>query len=276
MTTAWICRTCGVQQAPGSPPALCPICDDERQYVPPGGQQWTTLEELAAAGRSHRLEPLEDGLTGIVITPRVGIGQRPILVQTEGGNVLWDCTAFLDAALVEAVANLGGVDAIAISHPHFYGAMVSWAHAFDAHVWIPEADRAWVQRPDPAIRYWSDEVQLAPGVRAIQCGGHFDGSAILHWDGADGRGVILVGDTASVVQDLQHFTFMRSYPNYIPLPPSTVRQIEERVTRYPFERAYGAWSGDVISAGAEASLHRSADRYIAWTQDPSRPGADGG
>ena len=44
---AFICNTCGTQYAPSDkPPAACPICDDERQYVPPTGQAWTTLEAL--------------------------------------------------------------------------------------------------------------------------------------------------------------------------------------------------------------------------------------
>jgi DNA-directed RNA polymerase subunit RPC12/RpoP len=47
---AFICTACGAQFAPSeAPPARCPICEDERQYVPPRGQTWTTLPALAAA-----------------------------------------------------------------------------------------------------------------------------------------------------------------------------------------------------------------------------------
>lgn len=45
--TTWICATCGVET--DSRPEVCPICADDRQYVPSGGQRWRTLEELAAS-----------------------------------------------------------------------------------------------------------------------------------------------------------------------------------------------------------------------------------
>lgn len=39
----YICVTCGTQFAPTEePPANCPICDDDRQYIGFNGQQWTT------------------------------------------------------------------------------------------------------------------------------------------------------------------------------------------------------------------------------------------
>ena len=44
---AFICITCGTQYAPTStPPAACLICDEERQFVPPSGQD---LEEVHQA-----------------------------------------------------------------------------------------------------------------------------------------------------------------------------------------------------------------------------------
>ena len=37
------CRTCAVEYAEPLPD-VCPICADERQYVPATGQAWTTGE----------------------------------------------------------------------------------------------------------------------------------------------------------------------------------------------------------------------------------------
>ena len=49
--TNYICVTCGTQFADSqTPPAHCPICEDERQYIGWNGQQWTTLEELRQKG----------------------------------------------------------------------------------------------------------------------------------------------------------------------------------------------------------------------------------
>ncbi|MEA3209443.1 MAG: hypothetical protein QOE70_2500 [Chthoniobacter sp.] len=45
-----ICVTCGTQfSATEGPPLECPICLDERQYVGPDGQQWTTLLSCGSA-----------------------------------------------------------------------------------------------------------------------------------------------------------------------------------------------------------------------------------
>ncbi len=134
---AWICRTCAVQQPDTpQPPGQCPICDDERQYVGWAGQQWTTMAEIA---RDHAVEVREEepGLTGIGVQSAVGIGQRALLVRTPDGNVLWDCVPLLDEAARARITELGGIDAICMSHPHFYAAHVDFADAFDARVLIP-------------------------------------------------------------------------------------------------------------------------------------------
>jgi hypothetical protein len=262
-----VCATCAVQQPPGPPPDVCPICADERQWVPAGGQRWTSLRELAVDGHRSDVRDIDPGVHGVGITPSFGIGQRACLIRTEAGNLLWDCIGYIDDAAVAAVRDLGGIAAIACSHPHFYGAMVEWSHAFDdAPLWLPTADQAWVQRDDTAIRWWDDEAEPLPGVHLVQCGGHFDGSAVAVWDnGADGAGAVFVGDTATVVKD-RNVSFMRSYPNLIPLPAATVRAVAGHVTRYPFARIYGGWWDTVIAGGPELVL-RSAERYAGWVLD---------
>ena len=217
---AWVCRTCGVQQAPtDEPPAQCAICADERQYVPAQGQRWATLEELHAEGRRLEVRNLEPGLTGIGAEPSIGIGQRALLVQTAAGNVLWDCLGFIDEQGIAAVRERGGLRGIAMSHPHFYGVCVEWSHAFNhAPIYVPEADRRWVMRPDPAIEFWHGTCSPIADLRLIQCGGHFEGSAVLHWPGgAEGRGALLTGDTITVVADRRFVSFMRSYFQRYPL-----------------------------------------------------------
>lgn len=270
---AYVCRTCGVQHALGNgPPARCAICEDERQYVPSQGQQWATLADLRAEGRRIEIRDLEPGLSGVGAEPPVGIGQRALLVQTPAGNLLWDCLGFIDDQGVSAVAQRGGLQGIAFSHPHFYGACVEWSQAFDsAPIYIPTADRAWVMRPDPAVRYWEGKLSPLPGLTLIQCGGHFEGSAVLHWaDGANRRGALLTGDTITVVADRRFVSFMRSYPNQIPLSPSVVQQIVSAVEPYAFDRVYGGWWDRVVDSGGKAAIQRSADRYIQWIEGHAR------
>jgi glyoxylase-like metal-dependent hydrolase (beta-lactamase superfamily II) len=262
----YICRTCGVEFAESdSEPASCLICDDERQYIGFDGQQWTTMDEMRAAGYRNEIREEEPGLIGISTTPRFAIGQRALLVQTNAGNILYDCITYLDDETIGAVNALGGIQGICLSHPHFYDSMVTWSHAFDgAPIYIPEADRQWVPRPDPAIEYWDGEPrELLDGVTLIQTGGHFDGSAVLHWrDGADGRGALFVGDSITVVPDRRYVSFMFSYPNLIPIDADEVRQIVASVDEYPYDRIYGGWWDRNVMSGAREAVQRSADRYI--------------
>ena len=261
--TAFICETCGAQHTPSAqPPAGCAICLDERQYVGADGQRWTTLGQLRA-GHLADIREEDSGLTGIGARPAFGIGQRALLVQTSAGNVLWDCIALLDDEIVEAVRQRGGVAAIAISHPHFYTSMVEYSRAFDAPIHLHSADRAWVMRPDAAIRFWDGERhELLPGLTLVRLGGHFAGGTVLHWaQGADGAGALLSGDIIQVVADRGWVSFMRSYPNLIPLPASTVGAMVAALQPWPFQRLYAGWFGRVVDTEAEASVRRSADRY---------------
>jgi len=260
----YICKTCGTQFAASeAPPAHCPICKDERQYIGWNGQAWTTMEAL---GQDHHniFKSLEDNLTGIGTHPGFAIGQRALLVQTPEGNVLWDCISLVDQATIALVQSLGGISAIAISHPHFYTSMVEWSHIFEAPIYLHSADQQWVQRSDPAIQFWDAErKELSEGLTLIRCGGHFAGSTVLHWaQGMDGKGALLSGDTLQVVSDRRYVSFMYSYPNLIPLPAQTIRQISAAVEPYDFERVYGGWWDRNVYADAKNAVARSADRYL--------------
>jgi hypothetical protein len=261
----YICITCGTQfAATVEPPARCPVCEDERQYVGWDGQRWTTMERLRS-DRHNAIREEEPNLTGIGSEPAFAIGQRALLIRAPGGNVLWDCISLIDEATVAAVRALGGLAAIAISHPHYYSSMVEWARAFAAPIYLHAADRQWVMRPDPAIIFWDGETRtLHDGITLIRCGGHFAGGTVLHWPaGADGRGALLTGDILTVAQDRRYVSFMYSYPNLIPLPAATVRRIADTVAPYRFDRLHGAWWGRTVQADAEAAVQRSAARYIA-------------
>jgi glyoxylase-like metal-dependent hydrolase (beta-lactamase superfamily II) len=265
----YICITCGTQYpASDAPPDHCPICEDERQYINLRGQQWTTLEAMRAT-HHNILKEEEPGLTGIKTEPGFAIAQRALLIQSPGGNVLWDCISYIDDATVEAVQALGGVTAIAISHPHFYSSMVEWSRAFgNAPIYLHASNRPYVMRPDPAIVFWEGETQpLHDGITLVRCGGHFEGSTILHWSaGADGKGAVLTGDTIYVVQDRRWVSFMYSYPNLIPQSPSSVKRIVKAVEPFAFDRVYSSWFDNVVAHDGKAAVARSAERYIRAIQ----------
>jgi hypothetical protein len=266
----YICQTCGTQYAASlKPPESCRVCTDDRQYVNSNGQQWTTLAEMKTSGHRIVVQPVEPGLKGLGVEPAFAIGQRSLLVQAHMGNILWDPVSYIDETAVHRIKDMGGVQAISVSHPHFYASMVEWSHAFDrAPIYLPAADYGWVMRNDPVIHFYEDSLMVMPGITLIRCGGHFDGSAVLHWaNGADGRGALLAGDTLMVTQDRRHVSFMYSFPNLIPLSASAVLRIVERVNSYRFERIYSAWWDRTISVDATAAVHRSADRYLKAIQE---------
>ena len=260
----YICWTCGTQfPASVLPPEHCPICEDERQYVGPNGQQWTTLEELQAT-HHNMFKILEPDLTGIGTVPAFAIGQRALLVHTPEGNVLWDSIPLLDEMTLTTVKALGGIDAIAISHPHYYSSMVEWAHAFEAPIYLHAADKEWVMRPDPSIVYWEGDALALPGnLTLIRCGGHFPGGTVMHWPaGAEGRGALLSGDIINVVADKRYVSFMYSFPNLIPLSARDVRKIAAAVEPYDFDRIYSAWWDKVTPEHGKEAVRISAARYI--------------
>jgi hypothetical protein len=261
----FICTACGMQYAESAqPPAQCAVCEEERQYVPPRGQTWTTL---AALSQSHMnsFREYDTGIIGIGSTPQFAIGQRALLLRTAGGNILWDCIATLDAATITAIKSLGGLKAIAISHPHFYTTMAEWAQVFDCPIHLNAADKAWIKRTDPAIRLWQgDTYKLWDGVTLIRCGGHFEGGTVLHWaQDASGRGVVCSGDILTVATDRKWLSFMRSYPNFIPLSAREVEHIGAAMAPFSFDVLYGHYFDRVIARDAKAVLEKSVARYLA-------------
>jgi len=262
--THFICETCGTRfPASERPPEHCPICRDERQYVPAKGQSWTTMEEIAREHR-NRVEPVEPHLFGIGTEPDLAIAQRALLIQTTAGNVLWDCITLLDDDTRRRVESLGGIDHIAVSHPHYYSSMVAWARVFDAPVHLHAAERAWVVDPDPLVEFWEGErFELPGGLTLYRLGGHFEGGQILHWpEGAGSRGALLTGDIVQVVADRGWVSFMYSFPNLIPLPASEVLRMGRILDGLTFDRIYGAWWEKVVPQGAHAVVQRSVARYV--------------
>jgi DNA-directed RNA polymerase subunit RPC12/RpoP len=260
----FICVQCGTQFAKtAEPPARCPICEDERQFVRHTGQEWTTLKRLAA-NHHNRFEEEAPRLLGIGTEPEFAIGQRALLLQSPGGNLLWDCISLLNDETIAEVNARSGIRAIAISHPHFYSSMIEWAECFGAQIFLHSTDREWVMRKSLRIQFWEGPtLSLWDGLTLINCGGHFEGGTVLHWStGAGGKGALLTGDIITVVQDRRYVSFLRSYPNLIPLGASAIRRIVERIEPFSFDHIYGGWWQANVLADAKAAVARSAERYL--------------
>ncbi|KAK9760374.1 hypothetical protein K7432_015676 [Basidiobolus ranarum] len=255
-----MCVVCGTQ-FPSSTQEVCPICLDERQYVPVSGQKWTTLQELQATHHNELIPFTNDErIYSIFSLPTFAIGQRGILIRTPKGNILWDCISLIDDDTVSTIQALGGLKAIAISHPHYYSSMVEWSKAFnDIPVYVHKADEEWIMNPDKRLSIWGgDSLDLLDGeVKVVRCGGHFDGSCVMNWENK-----LFVGDTIKVLPDRNFVSFMWSYPNLVPLAPAAINQIWEAVKPLKFDEMYSAWVGDDVFHNAREIVLKSAQRYV--------------
>jgi hypothetical protein len=256
----FLCTACGVQYSENPvPPSRCVICEDPRQFVPKAGQAWTTPDKLRV-DHFNVFRKMAPDLFAFSTVPRFGIGQRAFLIITPSGNVLWDCVSFLDSATIDIIRLLGGLKAIAISHPHFYSAVSTWGQTFECPVFVHEADKEWLVDPDACISFWTGETKdILPGITIHRLGGHFPGSTVLHWIE---RRALFPGDTV-LVTDQKHVSFMWSYPNLVPLPASEVQRIGTRLGALDFDSIYSPfWERGEIERDAKAAVERSIQRHL--------------
>ncbi|GGE63884.1 MBL fold metallo-hydrolase [Priestia taiwanensis] len=261
----YICTTCGVQYEKSEEvPSICTICSEERQYVNVSGQEWTTLREMRGSNLyRNEIVQQEDGLYRIHTEKKFAIGQNAFLITGTNFNMLWDCITYLDDITIQEIKELGGIHAIALSHPHYYSTQVEWAEVFDVPIYIHEDDKEWVMRPSERIVFWSgDSLSINEEITIYRLGGHFKGGAVLHWQGDNKKdGILLTGDIIQVVEDQQWVSFMYSYPNLIPLPANKVKEMVNKVKDVPFDRLYNAFQ-KVVNENANEAVQRSAKRYV--------------
>lgn len=263
----WICDGCGVEHADSDtrpPENSCVFASEvvpveERGHLPPHGT-WTTLEELATA--PHQTEHVDHGrgIHSLRRVPRFAIGHRSFLVQTGHGNLLWDSPGYLDDEIVELVADLGGISAVAASHPHMFGAQLSWSSEFGGvPVYVNALDKEWLPVVDPLIELWEGEAEPLPGLRLVHVGGHMRGSAVA----LTADGTLLVGDTISGGLAENWVSFQRNFPKHIPLSAAVVRRIVDRLDPFDYDRLY-TLGGDEIDQDAKAVVRRAAETHIRW------------
>ncbi|KAB8229611.1 metallo-beta-lactamase family protein [Aspergillus alliaceus] len=280
-----ICSTCGVQYDVSAGLTSCKICDDPRQYVPPTGQSWTSLRSLHSSKEGYRnvfsTDPDNPNLITIHTVPKLAIGQRAFLILggPTSGNVLWDCITYLDEETVRHVNSLGGIQAIVISHPHYFSTSIQWAEVFNCDLFISAEDEQWLgNRADGRrLKLWTGEnlpllCSHVPGetqgesdLIVLKTGGHFPGSSVLWWKSAR---KLFIADTILIVPSgLYHidrlpgtasFTFMWSYPNYIPLPPDDIHGIWKAIKDIDFEDTHGAFLGQDIRGNSKGRVLVSA------------------
>ena len=251
-----LCKACGTSyEVADALPEHCDICQDERQYVPATGQEWVDFAALCAS-HTNKWRQHDSTLLSIRTVPGFAIDQRAFILRTPEG------IATLDDATKMLITSLGGLKAIAISHPHYYTTMQDWADEFNAPIYLHANDRKWVMRDSPWIKFWDgDTLELTRDVSVIRLGGHFAGGCVLHW--ARDEGVVLSGDIVQVTPGAHAVSFMWSYPNMLPLPAATVSDITHRLSTVKFKQLYGAFEGKDITKNADDIVQRSGEKYVS-------------
>ena len=176
-----------------------------------------------------------------------------MVVRTPEGVLLFDCVGYVDEAALDFVRSLGPTLAVAASHPHMYGVQTEWARALgDVPVLVAAPDAEWVRRRDALVELYDERREVAPGLTLHRVGGHFRGQAVVEWTaGAEGRGVLLAGDAVFPNPDRRSVSFMRSYPNRIPLSGNVVQRIAGQLEGLHFDRLYNNF-GAVVPSDAKA------------------------
>ena len=262
----WICTGCGVEHPDSrvEPATACVLTSEvpsieERGDLPPHGS-WTTLQALAA--QPHHTEYVDHGrgVHSLRRTPRFAIGHRSYLVRAPHGNLLWDAPSYLDDDVVGVVRRLGGIAAVAASHPHMFGAQLSWSREFGGvPVFVNALDQEWLPGSDPLIELWTDELEPLAGIRLIHVGGHMRGSSVA----LTADGTLLVGDSISGGLAKNWVSFQRNYPKHVPLSAAVVQRIVDRLDGFTYDRLY-TLGGDEIDRDAKDVVHRSAETHIRW------------
>ncbi|WP_315817910.1 MBL fold metallo-hydrolase [Paraflavitalea speifideaquila] len=226
------------------------------------GQQWINYASILNNYSIHISERDTD-LYDLRLVPAFAIGQRTFLVQSAGGNILWDCLPLLDEPTVAYIQSRGGLKGIAISHPHYYSLMALWAKTFDCPIYLHEADEQWIVDKRDHVQLWSGSHKpLWDGMSLVHTPGHFAGSTVMHLPHHGAKGTLLAGDSIFVSRDRKQVGFMYSFPNYVPMPPRDVKSIHKRLSPLQFDSMYSAFDQLNIYTGAKDIFEGSVKRYL--------------
>ncbi|KAI0014977.1 beta-lactamase-like protein [Xylariomycetidae sp. FL0641] len=264
-TGSWlVCTACGTQfpTVERSEVKTCFICDDPRQFTPPSGQSFTTLDALRSSHR-NTFHPLsdDDRFISVVTEPKVAIGQRAVIIKTPKGNVMWDCITLLDDDTIKIINAMGGLKAIVISHPHYYTTHVEWGRAFNCPVYVAEEDKVWLAQKSAHQSFITEtetDIQLggnASGVKALKLGGHFPGSLVALYEkrlfiadtlvttpaGMGSWKTDAEGNARDRPKGMNSYSFLWSIPNMIPLAPDELERMWSILKRHEFTSTHGAF-----------------------------------
>ena len=250
---AFVCDNCGYWQRHFAVPPACPMCLDARHVVPQGGWQFWTREEAAERWPCHWAE-VEPGVWRFWNDPVTGIGPSAYLIQTPQGNMGFEgCPVFSPASL-DHIESLGGMQVLAASHPHAYGALWQLQDRFDPELALHPGDLEWSGALQVSWPF-DDVLEPLPGLRLHLTAGHFAGHTVLH---DQARRILFCGDALKFELDpadprqaltiSAHKAFVRG----IPLTPDELRRYRAVFAPLDFTQTWTPFEQAANSGRAEA------------------------
>ena len=194
--THYACTHCGgwILWFDSREPVYCPNCTDVRNALPE--EDFTYLPITAAKGR-YRTEWREvlPGLWEFWTTPQLGLGSHGWLLRREAGNIAFEAAPYYDAASRAKIQELGGIDVLAASHPHGYGALWQLQEHHQPRELIIHRDDLVHTKAFRVNRPIDDHHRLDDKREFIRLGGHYEGQTALY-DG-DYR-ILFLGDALKI------------------------------------------------------------------------------
>ncbi|TXT07490.1 hypothetical protein VHUM_03210 [Vanrija humicola] len=277
-----VCATCATQYPAPRRDCTHAKLSGSTDHPQARGATTSSATSRTRASRSSRPSRSSPSLRRVSISPACVKLTPAFLLETFEGSFIWDCSAVLTPPLIAHLTHLRRpLKAMAISHPHFFSTSLTWARALGVPLYINALDKEWYQRRESAgadeVVFWSGTQRLSSTLTLIECGGHFPGSCVLHWDraaepltsDADARapdtGLLLVADTVMVQPTQKGITFMWSIPNAIPLHPTDVLHIQNVLREYDYDSVSSTWPDRWVRAGAARIFDESVETYLSAT-----------
>ncbi|WP_216870622.1 MBL fold metallo-hydrolase [Modestobacter excelsi] len=256
---AFACTNCGHwQRWPAPGPQVCPVCADVRNALPEHGFEFVTPKQADELVTGFWRPTAVAGITEFGTEPRFGLDSRGWVIETDAGLVGFECAPWYTHAMLAELrrmaAGKGGLDVLASSHVHGYGAL--WQLQLELEprtVCVGVRDLEWTK----AFRVtWpaDDVLELAPDLVLHRTGGHFPGHSVLH---DSRRGVLFCGDSLKVDLDADGnpvgLSAHKAFHAQIPLSHGELREylavvaeLEFGAVATPFELVPGVTTDHVV------------------------------
>lgn len=268
---AYACTNCGHwQRWPAPGPLVCPVCADVRNALPRDGFEFRTDKEVDALVTCTWGPSPVAGVTGFGATPRFGLDSKGWVIETDAGLVGFECAPwYSEDALAELRRRAdadGGLQTLAASHVHGYGAMWRLQQELEpAVVCVGVRDLEWTKAF--RVTWPADEVLgLAPGLVLHRTGGHFPGHSVLH---DERRGLLFCGDALKV--DLAPdgsplaLSAHKAFHAQIPLSHAELRDYRAVVADLDFGAVFTPFEG-VVGVTTDHVVHL-VDRLLSGPPD---------